>query len=207
MLKKKIKYHIASFPTKVSHYSRRDSLNLWLNPGINLTKIYRLFKEKYPDILANLTLYSKIFKRDFNLHFGTIQSDTCKESDKNWAQLIVAGNEEERKKIEQESSVHNITADKAYKTLSVNSANANYITLCIYLQQVLFTPKLTHPDVYYQWQNSLCNLCVHNMTDDQANMFFWHGSLAKSGLKLIGSCLLKYIISTYNPLILGKREC
>ena len=147
------------------------------------------------------------FIEDWTWRFGTIRSDTCKESAKNWARLIVARDEEEWKKIEQKNIVHNITADDAYKTLSVDSANANYITLCIYLQQVLFTPKLTHSDVYYQWQYSLCNLCGHNLTDDQANMFFWHGSLAKSGLKLIGSCLLKYIISTYKPLLLGKREC
>jgi hypothetical protein len=112
--------------------------------------MYRLFKEKYPDILANLKLYSKIFKREFNLHFGTIRSETCKESDKNWALIIEARDEEEQKKIEPESSVHNIMADEAYKTHSVDSANAIYITLCIYLQ-VLFTLKLTHSDVCYQW--------------------------------------------------------
>jgi hypothetical protein len=148
---KKIQKTYCFISDRSQSLQQKRFLKSLVEPRYKFNKMYRLFKEKYPDIHANLTLYRKIFKRDFNLHFGTIRSETCKESDKNWALLIEARDEEEQKKIEPESSVHNIMADEAYKTLSVNSANAIYITLCIYLQQVLFALKLTHSDVYYQW--------------------------------------------------------
>lgn len=64
-------------------------------------------------------------------------------------------------------------ADATYKHLAEDSKNKN-VTLCVDIQQVLFTPILSHSDVYYQRQYSIYNLAVHNMTNNVANLFLWH---------------------------------
>nr|CAD7399314.1 unnamed protein product [Timema poppensis] len=61
-----------------------------------------------------------------------------------------ASTEQERAEIQRDSAIHHSKADQAYKTLADDGKNSNFVTICVDLQQVLFTPNLTHSDVYYQ---------------------------------------------------------
>ena len=88
----------------MNHYSRHLSCRVCLNPLLSEKKMYWLLEEKYPESSANYNLYSKVFKREFNLPFGEPRSDTCKVCDKNYAQLILARSNEERNKIETNAS-------------------------------------------------------------------------------------------------------
>lgn len=164
---------------------------------LSIRKMHNLFKIKHPNTSISYSLYRKVFIKDFKLRFGAPRSDTCKVCDKLFARLVLAEREEERKEIQQESELHHKKADAAYKQLSEDGKNENAVTLSVDLQQVLFTPVLTHSDVYYQRQYSSYNLGIHNVTKNEANMFLWHEVIAKRGSKEIGSCLLTYVTSTF----------
>lgn len=73
-----IRQHINSLPRQASHYSRIATDNQQcLSSDLNLCKLYRSFKNKYPDINASKRIYRNIFRSDFKLRFGYPRSDTC----------------------------------------------------------------------------------------------------------------------------------
>lgn len=206
-VRQKVIEHIASFPTIENHYSRKDSLKKCLSMDLSVKKMHRIFLEKYPECgQTTYSEYRKIFNSNFKLRFGTPRSDTCKQCDLFYGQLIVASSEDERKKIQQDSVTHHMKADAAYKYLNEDSKNKNQITISVDLQQVLFTPMLTHSDIYYQRQYSSYNLAVNNMTENVSNMFLWHEVIAKRGSKEVASCLLKYVTNTFNVLAPTKER-
>lgn len=197
--------HIQSFPKQESHYSRRLSAKQCLSMDLSLKKMHRLFRLKHVNTTVSYSLYRKVFIKHFNLRFGVPRSDTCKLCDKFYGRLIMANTEDERTKIEQESNFHHIQADAAYKNIALDGKNENYVTLCVDLQQVLYTPMLTHSDVYYQRQYSSYNLGIHNITKNEAHMFLWHEIIAKRGSREIGSCILNYVQTTF-PKLLPNQE-
>lgn len=65
-----IKAHIASFPLQENHYSRNDITKQCLSPDLSIEKMWKLFKEKYPDTQVTLHCYRDIFDTKFKLRFG-----------------------------------------------------------------------------------------------------------------------------------------
>lgn len=196
----RVKAHINSFPLMENHYSRRESAKKCLNYNLSVNKMHKLFLTKYPNNQVSYSLYRKVFIKDFNLRFGTPRSDTCKKCDKLFCEMVLANTDEEREAIHQETTIHHMQSDAAYKTLAEDGRNINLNVLCMDLEQVIFTPMLTHSDMYYQRQYSNYNFAVHNMTKSQAHMFLWHQIIAKRGSKEVSSCLLNYITTQYKKL-------
>lgn len=201
-----IRAHIDSFPKIPNHYSRNKSSKDYLSPDLSISRLHKLFVECNPESKVSLRLYREIFYKDFKLRFGTPRSDTCKTCDLNFRKLTSASSEEERKNIELDSMLHHAKADQAYTILKADSLSLSQVTLCVDLQQVLFTPMLTHSNVFYQRQYSSYNFCIHNMTNGEASMFIWHECIAKRGANEIASCLLKYIVSNFRPLQSGEER-
>lgn len=191
-----IKEHISSFPKQPSHYSRGKSDKECLNPELNLSKMYRLFKEKYPEMRLSKAVYQEVFCNNFNLRFGTPRSDTCKYCDLLYNRLISAPTEEERKKVQTGSELHHRRAESAYIFLK-NDTNlpndSNTVVLCVDLQQVMFCPTLTHSSMFYQRQLSCYNFAVHNLSDNKVTMSLWDETIAKRGSAEIASCLFRYV--------------
>ena len=78
-----IKAHIDSFPREENHYSRSKSAKQFLSPDLNINRMYRAFKEKYPQTIVTYKFYSEVFHTDFpDLRFGRPRSDTCGSCDK-----------------------------------------------------------------------------------------------------------------------------
>ena len=86
-----IDQHIRSFPSKSSHYSRKDNHNKrYLSEELSVAKMYRLYLEKKnePVVYAELEFggnaqpivkyeyYNNRFKNHHNLSFGRPRSDT-----------------------------------------------------------------------------------------------------------------------------------
>ena len=70
--KKIAEEHINSFPVIESHYCRDDSMKLYLDSSLNLSKMYRMFLDFCTQKgLASVkkSIYEKIFNENFNLSF------------------------------------------------------------------------------------------------------------------------------------------
>lgn len=208
--REQIKNHISSFPRQENHYSRNSSQNEYLSPELNLKKMWELFCIKYPDTTAKLHMYRDIFKSEFNLRFGLPRADTCSYCDRLHIQLIGAVDELTRKKIENESKIHHMRADSAYKALAIDKEdaklNSEHVVLCVDLQQVLFCPNLKHNKVFYQRQLSCYNLAIHDQGKNLAYMFLWDETTGKRGSAEITSCLLKYVELNFVKLKPGQMR-
>ena len=75
-----IKNHIESFPVMESHYCRADTNRRYLEPGLNVVKIYELYKEKCEElqiIPVKCQTYRKIFCTEYNIGFHSPRKDQC----------------------------------------------------------------------------------------------------------------------------------
>ncbi|GFQ76594.1 uncharacterized protein TNCT_363081 [Trichonephila clavata] len=72
-------------------------------------------------------------------------------------------------------------------------------TINIDMQQVIFTPTLTHSSMFYSHQLSNFNLCIHNGDTSTSFMCLWHEGMAGRGGNEVASCLLKVITSNLTP--------
>ncbi|KAJ4425422.1 hypothetical protein ANN_28037 [Periplaneta americana] len=109
-----------------------------------------------------------------------------------------------RDMIKVQSELHHCKAEAAYGMLKRDTdlakTNENVIVSCKDLQQVLSCPTLKHSSVYYQRQLSCYNLAIHNMGKGEATMYLWYECLAKRGSAEVASCMLNYIIDTFEVL-------
>lgn len=78
-----VKQHIDSFPRFVSHYGERFSNRQYLEPNLNLQKMYSCYVEKCRSVRkepVKKSYYRTIFNT-YNLHFYIPKKDTCKTCD------------------------------------------------------------------------------------------------------------------------------
>ncbi|XP_051268350.1 uncharacterized protein LOC127370379 [Dicentrarchus labrax] len=207
-----IREHILSFPRQPNHYSRMkgDVEREYLSPDLNLLRMYRLYKENNPTSTAKFWLYRDIFKQQ-NLSFGQPRSDTCAKYDALFSKLAAATTDGERSKIAAESELHHQKAEKAYTQLQADSewakANDDCHVICIDMQGVVYTPNLTHSNVYYQRQLTNYNFCIQEMgTDDPPTMCLWHEGIAHRGSIEVASCLMKWAETSFAHLVQAKEQ-
>lgn len=186
-------------------------MNLSKNPSLYTLKLVckvELYALEWKNLLFRFLPYRDIFKSHFNLRFGVPRSDTCKYCDKIYLALTEA-DEKDLNRIERELETHHETADKAYASLKedseISKVNDNVVVLCVDLQQVLYTPMLTHSDVFYQRQYSNYNFAIHNQAKN-ASMFLWHERIANRGSIEIASCIMKYIKENFEILLPGQSR-
>lgn len=72
--------HISLFKAKKIHYSRADTGRSYLPPGLSVSKMFLLWKNKMMINNAPVSSFSKfysIFTNNFNLGFGHPRQDVC----------------------------------------------------------------------------------------------------------------------------------
>lgn len=209
-VKDEVREHIKSLPKQPSHYSRQKSEKEYLSPDLNLSKIYRLFKEKYPNSHASKHLYQDIFNSEFNFNFGAPRSDTCKYCDELFIQFAAAEDQETQNRIQVQSDLHHAKAEAAYNLLKSDieksKCDKDVVVICVDLQQILSCPTLTHSSMYYQRQLSSYNFAIHNAGDNDTTMHLWYECQAKRGSSEIASCLLQYVKNKYKILPKGNER-
>lgn len=204
--------HINSFPKYENHYSRDrgDPLREYLNPDINIRIMHRLFIETHPTSNVKYWFYRDIFNTKFKLRFGQPRSDTCRTCDQFQMQLQNAQTEALKQTIMNKSELHHRKAEKGYVVLKNDGEaarnNPNLHVICGDLQQVLFTPQLTHGNIFYQRQFSCYNYGIHEMSTGDGTMCLWNESIARRGSLEIASCLLKYIKGKFSRLEINQER-
>lgn len=120
--------HIASFKGKKSHYNLKDFKRTYLPPELNVSKMYNMFKEKYPKNTVSYEKYRKIFNEHFNITFGYPRQDTCSSCDMYAAEVRAIENglknypDESSKKLEVEKKI-----EKALQREQTTSDESQYV--------------------------------------------------------------------------------
>lgn len=109
--RQRVRDHISSFPTMESHYGRNNGQNLmkYLEPGLNLEKLYGLFIEECRQQGTQEIeswLYRDVFRKDFKLSFSTPKEDTCDTCDRLLAQITNEVDQLRRVTLKEERDNH-----------------------------------------------------------------------------------------------------
>lgn len=198
-VKNLIKEHISSFPAVESHYIRHDSKREYLESGLSISKMYRLYTEWIKDkptnsstINATLRQYNDIFNNDFNLSFFKPKKDLC-----DVCEQYKLSSDEEKIQIQTsyEEHIKNKTLARDIKNADKERAKTDP-KLCVAvfdLQKVLTSPQSEVSSFYYKRKFATYNFTIYDLQKKQGYCFMWTETDANRGSNEISTCLLKFI--------------
>lgn len=109
--------HINSIPREISHYGRTKTNREYLSSDLNITRLYRSFKKKYPDTPITYRFYYLTFKENFSkLSFHAPRTDTCAKCDL-LAAKIKASEGNEKNVLIAKQKLHHLKAENARKSM------------------------------------------------------------------------------------------
>lgn len=184
-----IKDHIDSFHRVPAHYCREQSSREYFEQGLNLSKMYDMYREhcisKEPPIEPQSKwLYNEIFTNEYNIGFHvpkTDQCDTCKELEtlKKNNETVTAEKQEIFNKHEKEKL---FAREEKHKDKAEIINHNDMTVVCFDLQKVLSCPQSSTSSFYYKRKLCVFNLTGYDMKNKQGYCILWHeGISGRSG--------------------------
>ena len=166
-----VKNFIKRFPTLPSHYCRRDSKLLYLEPGLTLSRMYDLYKKEADDAkqrCVSKKIFSAIF-RELNLSFHNPRKDQCDTC----ARYKEHGISQDiyDKHIENKERARYFKAQD--KELAAND-QARLKVVTMDLEQLLLCPKSFSSSVYYKRKLSVHNFTIYDVASKDGQCYLWH---------------------------------
>lgn len=198
---------IQKFPCYSSHYAASTSKRKYLNPNLNIKRLYREYAivcEFRKRKALSEWKFRDIFNTKFNLAFHPKKSDTCRTCDKLEAQIqSEKANNSNKADLLQQKKHHlqivKFTKEKFAETIENARDDSNNIEVLTFdLQRALETPSITTSEAYYRRQLWCYNLCIYDEKRDKPYMYFWTEAIASRGAQEISSCLTKHF-NTFIP--------
>ncbi|KAE9536991.1 hypothetical protein AGLY_006798 [Aphis glycines] len=197
--------HVNSFPRDESHYGRKKSKKEYLSQDLNISRLFRSFKDKFPDSPVTYRFFFETFKQKCpNISFHKPRTDTCSKCDLLSAEVAAKPRDKHTKNM---LELHHKKAEKARQQMKQDTVLSQLPTsdICMFsmdLKQVLSLPSLTHSQMFYLRQLSCYNLGVHFGDSNRRHMFLWHEGMSGRGGNEIASCVFEALNS--NPTVKRK---
>nr|CAH7751113.1 unnamed protein product [Callosobruchus chinensis] len=199
---KSVREHIKLFPLVPSHYIRKNSKRMYLEEGLSIQKMYRLYTEYYSngkniEKLASSRQYRDIFNTEFNISFFKPKKDQC-----DVCSVFNLADETEKATLRENYERH--IANKLlarYMKDNDKQRAMNDKTICVAcfdLQKVLATPQSNVSDFYYKSKYATYNFTVYDIGKNEGYCYVWHEQIAKRGSNEIASCLWKFLENQKN---------
>ena len=187
-----VKRHIKSFPVMPSHYSRAKTKRQYLEAGLSVRKMYRLYKtscvEKQKKAVSEF-VYRDVFNSKFNIGFHQPSKDRCPTCDK-FEKLVKSGVQiSAEKQVVFDSHLRRKEQARASKLTDKNDHDDSSAVFTMDLQEVINLPKLSVGPAYYLRKLHLYNFTMYNVKSREATNFMWNESEAGRGANEISSAL------------------
>nr|CAI5847710.1 unnamed protein product [Callosobruchus analis] len=194
-VKMSIKQHIEMFPTVESHYCRARTSKRYLEQGLTIAKMYRLYKswtdENSITSIGTERQYREIFNREYNISFWVPKKDMCDTCYK------YNNNPEKNNSQEQEQMDHIRNKEIVRKLKDGDKEKAevdkSISVSCFDLQKVILVPQCERPPFYYKCKLSTYNFTVFDVNSKEGFCYIWTEQIAKRGGNEIASCLFDFI--------------
>ena len=195
--------HIASFPRVESHYLRRDTNREYLEEGLSLSTMYRMYEEscnQRDQQPAKKWLYEHIFNKETTppLSFFRPKKDLC-----SFCEKVKNSTDTERSELTEKIEEHhrNKELSRAEKEADKKHAQQDprFVCACFDLQKVLPVPAGDVSLFYYKRKLAVYNLSVYNIGAAEGFCFMWHEGIAARGANEIATCVYKYILEHSLP--------
>ncbi|CAH1232326.1 unnamed protein product [Diabrotica balteata] len=192
-----------------SHYGERTSKRQYFAPSLNISKMYELFKCKLiieVKPVLKKSIYEKIFRTEFNIHFYIPKKDTCKFCDAFQISLNAESNKEKSEQVKIERDQHIALAQKASKLLKdykneCVKPDSTGVLITFDLERTLPLPHINTGEVYYLRQMHMLNLGIHTYESGGENVFMnmWYETKGARGSQKVISCLYHYFKNDILP--------
>ncbi|CAG7786753.1 unnamed protein product [Allacma fusca] len=194
-----------------------DPERKYLDADMNVTHMHRLYSELYSAGAGSLSepeclsTYRQVFL-ETGLRFGLPKTDTCDKCDLLHRRLreISNSNFTGIREIEAEIDAHHLKADFAYSHLRIDTelakASSDVVTLCIDMQQVMLSPKISASDSFYRTKFSSYNVAISNPATDVSSMYFWTEVDGRRGQIEMSTLIYRYITQRFNRLEPGQSR-
>lgn len=191
--------HIKSFPVHYSHYSRKNTCQLYLSPLLNIQKMYHLYKEYCEtngiNKISSYWLYRTIFS-ETGLKFKMPYVNACKVCDELKIKATHVA-EIELETLKSKNQEHQDMVDTVYNSKKFGKifldTNLTLEVRVFNLQQCLSTPDLKKNSVFYEWQLWTYNETIRDIEFNTSYCYVCHetGSVRRSDQT--ASVLYKFI--------------
>uniref|UniRef100_A0A6P7GN78 Uncharacterized protein LOC114344462 n=1 Tax=Diabrotica virgifera virgifera TaxID=50390 RepID=A0A6P7GN78_DIAVI len=194
-----VKDHIDSFPRIESHYCRRDSQKQYLSPDLNISKMYRLYKNDFcmqKNVQAvSLFVYQKTFHEyDPRLDFYKPKKDQCSLCNSyNIAKDKGPLQEDYNNHKQREKDDMQMKADD--KQRSRADEGKTFRSISFDMQAILPIPHAGDNQIYYKHKLNVYNFTIYDTSNSDGHCFVWDETHGNKGSVEIGSCLLKYLMN------------
>ncbi|CAH1107035.1 unnamed protein product [Psylliodes chrysocephalus] len=194
-----LKQHIKKFPTVASHYCRKDSRKMYLDPKLNIKQMYRLYKEectKENKEYLKESYYRHIFRTHFSLSFHKPRKDQCPT-----CTSYEAANAESKASMLEQYNFHIKNKERARNEKNLDKAEAKETPEKIHsanfdLQQVLYVPTdPTNPILFYKTKLATYNFTIFNCGNNIGKCYMWSEVEGSRGPCEIASCLFHHLKS------------
>lgn len=194
--------HIGTFQGRKSHYSLKKTRKLYLPEELNISKMFEMFKIKYPDIKVSYETYRNIFNTKFNISFGYPRIDTCSFCDEinvklKALEVDTKKNESEIKNLTTQKRIHSLKAEAFYSRKKAARLRArkdsNFEAIAMDYQKNVSLPNITTNDVYYKRQLSMYNFNIHVLSSEQSFFYTYPETHAKKGADEVAAFLFHFI--------------
>lgn len=208
-----VKVHIDSFPTVESHYCRANTQRKYLEPSLNIKKMYSLYTElctasNKPPVKESF--YRNIFCNEFNLHFHVPKKDRCDLCE----EMKIKLQEDNLLGAEQKTIFDRHLEEKNASRIEKNRDRENRNTFLVFdLQNVLSCPHAEVSNFYYKSKLNVYNLTALLSSTKQVYCALWNESLMGRSGNDIASALLKILEAVFKDnrdltsLILWSDSC
>ncbi|XP_041357087.1 uncharacterized protein LOC121374176 [Gigantopelta aegis] len=206
--------HINTFPRIESHYCRADTSKEYLEAGLNVKEMHRLYKTvciEQNNKSVSLYMYRHIFDTHFNMGFHTPKKDLCDTCEK----YRVKEKYDSNSLTEDEKASHALHLKRKLQAreskMLDKEAGEGTITAAFDLQQVMISPKLNVGSAYYLRKLNVYNLTIMELQTLQGFCYTWHEAECKRGSNEIATSLLKWLKlkdeQGYQQVILYSDSC
>lgn len=215
-----VKKFIRKFPCYSSHYGASQSNKKYLNPNMNIKRMYKeycMVCEFSKRKIVSEWKFRHVFNTSFNLAFHPKKVDSCRKCDKFKAEIDSERTNTVKKLcLMQQRRDHWQIVKKIKRnfeeTKNLARDETNHIEKFTYdLQRALELPSITTCEAYYRRQLWVYNLCILDEKRDKAYMYVWNESIASRGAQEITSCLIKHFENYVPPeteeIILNSDAC
>lgn len=195
-----VKEHINLFPRVPSHYCRKRTKREYLEKGLSIAKMARLYQKWAveenlpPNCIATQRQYRDVLNSNFNIGFYKPKKDQCGFC----SMMKNKGNTRafrEERKAAWATHINNKMKARALKTKDIaESLRDKTVVICSFdLQKQLSCPQSEDGVFYYKTKLKVFNFTIFNMTERIGDCFLWHEGIGKKGSNEISSAVLLYI--------------
>ena len=190
-----------SLPCYDSHYCRRKySVKKFLDPGITIAKLYRIYCAKRTEEKCKPTVlrskFYDIFRNETNLSIKHPHKDTCSKCASMQVKINGCNNERKRKLLIQKKQNHlkdvEFVRDEMKKDKII--ANEKNVMITFDLQKALPFPMLNVGPAYYARKLYVYNFGIHRYPENfNAHFFVWNESQGGRGAQELATCVIDYL--------------